>query len=513
MVRKMVVNALDAEEIRIAVLEGGVLQDFDIETRGNEKNKGNIYKAKVIAVEPALNAAFVDYGVDKQGFLTAGDMDPRLAKKTLESKRNYTIDELLEPGRELLVQITKDEVGSKGAVLTTYLSLAGRYLVLTPDSEHQGISRKIADEDERQAMRSAVDNLEVPDGMGVILRTAGRDRNKTDLMRDLKVLLRLWDSIEKKAASARAPSLIFKEQDVVIRALRDYFSSDIDEVILDSDDAYDRASEYMNLVMPKQQSVLTRYVERRPIFHHYRIEEQLEGLFSPRVNLISGGSIVVEQTEALVAIDVNSGKQKLGDHEETAVQTNMEAAAEVSRQLRLRDLGGIVVIDFIDMMSRKNQGKVERVLKNTLKNDKARIKLGRISRNGTLELTRQRLRSALAESVFRVCHMCHGTGRILSPGSPAAAILRKLVDRASRGDLAAAQVRVEPEAANLLRTDKWKAIQEIEQRFNVRVEINVDHGLSPGHDDFTFETNPDATPIEWEEPNFGPAILPEELRA
>ena len=267
------------------------------------------------------------------------------------------------------------------------------------------------------------------------------------------------------------------------------------------------------MVMPRQKSVLSRYVERRPIFHHYRIEEQLDALYSPVVTLPSGGSVVIDQTEALVAIDVNSGKQKLGGHEETALQTNIEAAAEVARQLRLRDLGGIVVIDFIDMALRKNQAKVEKVMRAALKSDKARIKVGRISRNGTLELTRQRLRSSLAASVFRSCSVCKGTGRILKPAFHATAVLRKLVDRASRGDLASAVIRIEPEAANLLRTERWAAVQEIEQRFGVRVEIQIERSFLPGQDDFTFETDPDAVPVEPEEPNFGPAYIPEEVQA
>lgn len=512
MTKKMIVNALDPEEVRIAVLEDARLEEFDIETRGLEKNKGNIYKAKVVAVEPALNAAFIDYGADKQGFLTAGDVDRKLASKPPPADRAPTIADLLRPGMEILVQITKDEVGAKGAVLTTFLSLAGRYVVLQPDSETQAISRKVDDEESRQQMRELVAKLEVPGGMGVILRTAGKDRTKVELMRDLRVLLRLWDNIKKQAKNAKTPSLIFKEQDVIIRHLRDYFTTDIDEVVLDSDEAFDRAAEYMDLVMPKFRQVLTRYVERRPIFHHYRIEEQLEELYTPRVNLPSGGSVVIEPTEALVAIDVNSGKQKMGGHEETATQTNIEAAREVARQLRLRDLGGIIVIDFIDMFQRKNQQKVERALREALRYDKARVKLSRISRNGTLELTRQRIRSELAASVFRTCMVCHGTGRILNPASHAVSVLRKLRDRAARGDLTAATVRVEPEAANHLKTEKWNDVQDVEQRYSVRIEIIADRSLSPGLDDFTFETDPNAQVHVPEEPNFGPAEIPEEVR-
>ena len=509
MTRKMIINAIDPEEVRIAILRERILEDFDIETRGVEKNKGNIYMGIVMAVEPSLNAAFVNYGADKQGFLTANDVHPKYAGGHSDSDKGARIAQLLKPKQTVLVQVSKDEVGAKGAVLTTYLSLAGRYLVLMPDSETQGVSRKIEDEETRRKVREAAAKLAVPDNMGVIIRTAGKDRTKSDLSRDLKVLVRLWDNIQREAARCKAPALIFKEQDVIIRALRDYFSSDIDEIVLDSDEAYDRASEYMHMVMPGQRSALTRYVERRPIFHHYRIEEQLEVIYSPKVTLPSGGSLVIESTEALVAIDVNSGKQKSGGQEETALQTNMDAATEVARQLRLRDLGGIIVIDFIDMMSRKNQQRVERAMKEGLRFDKARVKISRISRNGTLEITRQRIRSALQASVFDRCSVCRGTGHVLNPGSHAVSVLRKLRDRASRGDLKHAKVRVEPEVANRLRTENWSALQEIERRYNIRVEVIAEHTFASGQDDFTFETDPNAVVIPLEEPNFGPAPRPD----
>lgn len=507
--RKMIINALDPEEVRIAIVnQNGLLEDFDIETRGVEKNKGNIYKAVVMAVEPALNAAFIDYGADKQGFLTANDVDPKLAGKS-DPDKHYSISELLKRGQEILVQVEKDEVGAKGAVLTTYLSLAGRYTVLMPGSHRQGVSRKIDDDDSRRRMREAASKLDVPTDMGVIIRTAGRDRTKLDLNRDLKVLQRLWDNIQKESAAARAPALILKEQDVIIRALRDYFSNDICEIIVDADEAYDRAVEYMHLVMPKQRSSLSRYVERRPIFHHYRIEPQLEEIYARKVELNNGGSIVIEPCEALVAIDVNSGKQKSKDQEATALQTNIEAAKEVARQLRLRDLGGIIVVDFIDMFVRKHQLQVERTIKDALKLDKARVKVGRISPNGTLELTRQRIRTALGASMFRTCQSCGGTGHVLNAESHAVAVLRKLRDRASRGDLSLARVHVNPEAGNVLRTEKWSSVQELEQRYEIRIDIVLDKAQMPGHADFTFETNPNATPFPESEPDFSPPELPE----
>ncbi|MBC7793350.1 MAG: Rne/Rng family ribonuclease [Clostridia bacterium] len=508
MTRKMIINALDPEEVRIAIVnQTGLLEDFDIETRGVEKNKGNIYKAVVMAVEPALNAAFIDYGADKQGFLTANDVDPKLAGRH-DPDKHYRIDELLKRNQEILVQVEKDEVGQKGAVLTTYLSLAGRYTVLMPGSHRQGVSRKIDDDDSRRRMREAAAKLDVPDDMGVIVRTAGRDRSKLELNRDLKVLMRLWSNIQNEASQAKAPALILKEQDVIIRALRDYFSNDISEIVLDADDAYDRAVEYMHLVMPKQRSALSRYVERRPIFHHYKIEPQLEAIYARKVELINGGSIVIEPCEALVAIDVNSGKQKSKDQEATALQTNIEAAKEVARQLRLRDLGGIIVVDFIDMFVRKHQLKVERTVKEALKLDKARVKVGRISPNGTLELTRQRIRTALGASIFRPCHSCGGTGHILNPQSHAVAVLRKLRDRASRGDLSLARVALDSEAANHLRTDRWSAVQDIEQRYEIRVDVVPDKAQMPGHADFTFETNPSKAAFPEVEPDFGPPELP-----
>jgi ribonuclease E len=503
----MVVNAVDPEEVRIALLENARLIDFDIETRGSQTNTGNIYKARIVDVEPSLNAAFVDYGADKQGFLTANDVNPRAAGHgdDVELEKNASITELLKPGQEILVQVTKDEVGAKGAVLTTYLALAGRYVVAMPNTNRQGVSKKIEDEETRKRMREAADKLKIPDGMGVIIRTAGKDRTKLEISRDLKVLLRLWENIQKESKKTKAPSLIFKEQDVIIRSLRDYFSAEIDEVILDLDDAYDGAAEYMRMVMPKHRGALTRYVESRPIFHHYGIEAQLETIYQPKVGLPSGGSLVIEQTEALVAIDVNSGKRKAGGHEETATATNMEAAKEVARQLKLRDLGGIIVVDFIDMSNRKNQQKVEKAMKDALKEDRSKVKVSRISRNGTLELTRQRIRASVHASMFSRCEACQGTGHVLNPQSHAVQVMRKLSDRAARGDLKMARVELEPKAADHLRTERWNAVQALEKRYNVHIEIKLARNMAPGQAEFTFETNPDAKPIKLAAPNFGPA--------
>lgn len=508
MARKIIMNGLDTEEVRIAIVNHhGTLEDFEIETRGTKKNKGNIYKAKVIAVEPALNAAFVDYGAEKQGFLTANDVDPRLSDA--KGSKHHAIDELLKPGMEILAQIEKDEVGSKGAVLSTYLSLAGRYTVLMPGSNRSGVSRKIEDEEQRKKIKDIASKLDLPDDIGFIIRTAGVDRTRTELNRDLKVLLRLWENIQKEAAKAKAPALILKEQDVVIRALRDYFTPDVDEIILDSDDAFDRASEYFHLVMPKHRSVLTRYVERRPIFHHYRIEDQLNVLFQRKVPLSNGATIVIEPTEALVAIDVNSGKQKQKDQEQTALETNIEAAKEVARQLRLRDLGGIIVIDFIDMFQRKNRSAVEKAIKESLKHDKARVKIGRISPNGTLELTRQRIQSALGASMLRTCPHCDGRGLVLSPEAHALQLVRKLRDRVVRGDLKSARIACEPRAADILRTQKWGALQDLEERWGLRIDVVPDKSLLPGHHDFTFETDPEADVYVPPEPDFGRPEYPD----
>ncbi|MBI3178789.1 MAG: Rne/Rng family ribonuclease, partial [Deltaproteobacteria bacterium] len=418
-------------------------------------------------------------------------------------------NDLLKPKQEILVQVEQEEIGQKGAVLTTYLSLAGRYVVLMPGEERQGVSRRIDDDETRQRMKEAASRLEVPAGMGMIIRTAGKDRTKTELSRDLQVLTRLWENIQAQAAKLKAPALIFKEQDVVIRALRDYFSAGVDEIVVDADEAYDRAAEYMHLVMPRQRYVLSRHVERRPIFHHYKIEEQIERLYSTRVPLTSGGSLVIEPTEAMVSIDVNSGKQKGARQEETAFETNLDAAREVAHQLRLRNLGGIIVVDFIDMASRRHRSEVERVMKEALRGDRARVKVGRISPNGTLELTRQRLGAAYHDTMFRTCTVCSGTGEILNPASHAIAILRRLQDRAARGDLRSARVRVEPGAANELKTVKWGHVQEMERRYGVTLDIVSERSFMPGQDDISFEADPHAQVVTLTEPNFGPPELPE----
>ncbi|MDP7038269.1 MAG: Rne/Rng family ribonuclease [Myxococcota bacterium] len=507
MARKMIINAADSHEVRVAIVDTGKLEDFDIETRGVEKNKGNIYKGIVKAIEPALDAAFVDYGVDKQGFLTADEISSAVAGKP--NRPGTGIAELLKKGQEILVQIEADEVNKKGAVLTTRLSLAGRYLVLMPDRERIGVSRRINSEDDRKKMRELTEKLEVPENMGVIMRTAGLDRTKTDLSRDMKVLLRLWQNIQKAAAKTKAPALIFKEQDLVIRALRDYFIKGIDEIIVDSDEAYDRAADYMQMVMPKQKSILTRYVERRPIYHHYKIEPQIESLYEKKVLLPAGGSLVIEQTEALVSIDVNSGKQKMDSQQKTALQTNLEAAAEFARQIRLRDLGGIIVVDFIDMAHRRYDRQIERCIRDAVKIDKARIKVGRLSPNGTLELTRQRIHSAMAKNITNPCSHCASTGKILKPEVHAMSVLRRVADRAAKADLLRARVRLASNAANYLQTERWSDVQAMEAFYQFKVEIVPDSSFLPVQVEFDFEADPKATPLEFPEPDFGPAPLPE----
>ncbi|MCZ6661003.1 MAG: Rne/Rng family ribonuclease [bacterium] len=468
----MLINAREEEEIRVAIVEDGILQELDIKTTAKEQLKGNIYKAKVVNVEQGLQAAFVDFSGGKPGFLSLGEIQPNYLPEKEKGDRRR-IQEVLKRGQELLVQVTKDEIGAKGAALTTYISLPGRYLVLMPGSDSSGISRKIEDEVTRQRLKKIMGQLDVPSDMGLIVRTAGLDRTKTELGKDLTYLLKLWETIAQKGEEAKAAALIYQDLNVIIRAIRDYFTTDIGEVLIDNQEVYEEAKEFFADVMPRFGSRVKLYSDKRPLFSKFDLENQIEMIYEWKIPLKGGGSIIIEPTEALVTIDVNSGRglPKKG-MEETAYQTNLEAAREAARQLRLRDLGGLVVIDFIDMRDRKHKAAVEREFRAAVKPDKARIQTSSISRFGLMELSRQRLRSPLMDVSFSSCPNCQGHGVIKSTEAKSMEILRKIHTAAAQGNVREVRGIMSASVVEYLLNRKRRELLQIETDYDVKVVLS-----------------------------------------
>jgi ribonuclease E len=479
--KRMLINATQPEELRVALVDGQRLYDLDIESTRREQKKSNIYKGKVVRIEPSLEAAFVDYGSTRHGFLPFKEIARTLFKKGGEGGR-ASIKEQIEVGQEFIVQVEKEERGNKGAALTTFISLAGRYLVLMPNNPRAGgVSRQIEGEDRSDA-REAMSSLEIPQGMGLILRTAGVGKSTEELQWDLDFLLQLWNKIKESARERSAPFLIYQESDVIIRAIRDYLRNDVSEIWVDDPDAYQRAKEFMQQVMPHNLSKLKLYKEVDPLFNRYQIEGQIESAYSREVKLPSGGSLIIDHTEALTSIDINSARATGGeDIEATALNTNQEAADEVARQLRLRDLGGLIVIDFIDMMNNRNQREVENRLKEALKIDRARVQIGRISRFGLLEMSRQRLRPSLGESSHLPCPRCSGQGTIRGVESISLAILRILEEEAMKDLTAKVIARVPVKTAAYLLNEKRQPLLEIEQRLDVELIIVPDESMETPH--------------------------------
>ncbi|MDR2679086.1 MAG: Rne/Rng family ribonuclease, partial [Zoogloeaceae bacterium] len=479
--KRMLFNATQAEELRVAIVDGQKLIDLDIESASKEQRKSNIYKGVITRIEPSLEAAFVDYGEDRHGFLPFKEISRSYFQPGANG--HSAIKEALKEGQELIVQIDKDERGNKGAALTTFISLAGRYLVLMPNNPRGGgVSRRVDGED-RAELREIMDALEVPQGMSLIARTAAISRQQEELQWDLNYLLQLWYAIEGIASEKKAPLLIFKEGSLVIRAIRDYFQPEIGEILIDTDEIFEQAQAFMQQVMPGNANRVKRYHDDVPLFSRFQIEHQIETAFGRQVNLPSGGAIVLDHTEALVAVDVNSGRATRGaDIEETAFKTNLEAAEEVARQLRLRDLGGLIVIDFIDMESAKNQREVEQRLKEALKFDRARVQTGKISRFGLMELSRQRLRPALAEMSYISCPRCTGTGHIRSTESAALHLLRILEEEAMKDNTATVHAQAPVDVSTFLLNEKRHEIQGIELRHKVSILLipNV-HLETPAH--------------------------------
>ena len=478
--KRMLINATQPEELRVALVDGQRLFDLDIESGAREQKKANIYKGKITRVEPSLEAAFVDFGADRHGFLPLKEISREYFKKSPEGRVN--IKDVLSEGQEVIVQVEKEERGNKGAALTTFISLAGRYLVLMPNNPRAGgISRRIEGE-ERNELREALNGLNIPADMGLIVRTAGLGRSSEEMQWDLDYLLQLWTAVKEASADRPAPFLIYQESNVIIRAIRDYLRQDIGEVLIDSVEAQDEALSFIQQVMPQYASKIKLYEDSVPLFNRFQIESQIETAFQREVKLPSGGSLVIDPTEALVSIDINSARAtKGGDIEETALQTNLEAAEEIARQLRLRDIGGLIVIDFIDMTPAKNQRAVEEKMREALEADRARIQVGRISRFGLLEMSRQRLRPSLGETSGIVCPRCNGQGIIRDVESLSLAILRLIEEEALKDRTAEVRARVPFQVAAFLLNEKRNAITKIELRTRARIFILPDDHLETPH--------------------------------
>ncbi|MGN6739629.1 Rne/Rng family ribonuclease [Dyella sp.] len=479
--KRMLINATQREELRVAIVDGQTLYDLDIEIPSREQKKANIYKGRITRVEASLEACFIDYGAERHGFLPIKEIAREYFTPGLDPNK-ANIRELLKEGQELVVQVEKEERGNKGAALTTFISLAGRYMVLMPNNPKAGgVSRRIEGED-RQALKEALDHLNVPDDVGLIVRTAGMGRDAEELQWDLDYLLTLWRSISEAANKQKAPFLIYQESKLFIRALRDYLRNDIGEILIDEESLYNDAREFMQQVMPNALRKLKLYKDDTPLFSRYQIETQIESVFDRQVRLPSGGSIVVDQTEALTAIDINSAKAtKGGDIEETAFNTNCEAAVEIARQLRIRDAGGLIVIDFIDMDSPRHQREVEEKLKDALKLDRARVQIGRISRFGLLEMSRQRLRPSLGEATQVVCPRCEGHGHIRGIESLSLSTLRLIEEHAMKDNTGQVLVQAPPQVANFMLNEKRASVVEIELRNKVHVVIVADDKLETPH--------------------------------
>ncbi len=483
--KRMLINATQPEELRVAIVDGQKLYNLDIETPGREQKKANIYKGRITRVEPSLEAAFVEYGSERHGFLPLKEISRSyFSEKALETGGRVNIREAIHEGQELVIQIEKEERGNKGAALTTFISLAGRYLVLMPNNPRAGgVSRRIEGSD-RAELREAMSNLTIPEGMGLIVRTAGVGKSEEELQWDLDYLLQLWQAIDTSAGEKRAPFLIYQESNVIIRSIRDYLRADIGEIVIDHPDVYHEACEFIEQVMPQYRRKIRDYQDEVPLFSRYQIESQIESAFQREVRLPSGGAIVIDHSEALTAVDINSARATKGaDIEETALNTNLEAADEIARQLRLRDMGGLFVIDFIDMTPARNQREVENRLKDALKQDRARVQVGRISRFGLLEMSRQRLRPSLGESSLLVCPRCSGHGFIRGVESLGLSVLRIVEENAMKENTSRIVAQLPVDVATFLLNEKRQAIHDIEKRHatNVVLVPNI-HMQTPNYE-------------------------------
>ncbi|MEM9208084.1 MAG: Rne/Rng family ribonuclease, partial [Pseudomonadota bacterium] len=480
--KRMLFNATQEEELRVAMVDGQRLYDLNIELPASERKKANIYKGTITRIEPSLEAAFVNYGAERHGFLPLKEISDEYFVKPNTGGGKPNIKEVLREGQDIVIQIDKEERGNKGAALTTYVSLAGRFIVLKPNkSRSGGVSRRIVGED-RDLARRSLKEIDVPDGMSVILRTAGIDRSAEELGWDLNNLMAIWEAIKSVVLQRPSPFLIYRESDSVVRALRDYLTNEVGEILIDDEKAHEDAREFIEQVMPHNLRKLKHYVDPVPLFTRYQIESQIESAFAHLVTLPSGGSMVIDHTEALVSIDINSARAtKGGDIEATALQTNLEAADEIGRQLRLRDLGGLIVIDFIDMGPQKHQREVESRLREAVRQDRARVQIGKISRFGLLEMSRQRLRPSLGESSYLTCPRCSGVGTIRSVESLALAILRIIGEEARKERTAKVIAQLPVEVATYLLNEKRDWVQNVESRHEMQVILVANPALETPH--------------------------------
>ena len=484
MARRMLINAIHEEECRIAIAEDDKLLELEVERTNSGQLRGNIYKSTITRIEPSLQAAFLDIGHERNGFLQINDIHPSYFKDwppEVQENGRYprpSIQDVLEAGQDLIVQVVKDSREAKGATLTTNLSLPGRYLVLMIGNQRGGVSRKINDEGQRKHLRQTVDKLDIPPGMGVIVRTAGTNRSFQELQADLDGLLEIWQSIVSGSFEGSNPNLLYRESGLAIRAIRDYLTPDIDEILIDHEETYEEVKRFVSRVLPKSADAVKLYSDSQPLFSHFHLDSQVDETNSPEVTLPSGGSIVITPTEAVVTIDVNSGRAtSQADVEETAFATNKEAAATIAKQLRLRDLGGLVVIDFIDMWDKRHKQGVERALKEGLKTDKAKIEMGRISKFGLLEMSRQRLKSSLVSQSYSSCAHCNGTGRIKTTETTSLEALRKLQSAVFAGDLKEVRLRMAPSAAFYVLNNKRRFLTKLEDNTKTTVLVYPDGRL------------------------------------
>ncbi len=513
MKKEMLINASQAEECRIAIVENDRLEELYVERHSQDNYVGNVYKGKVVNLEPSIQAVFVDFGVGRNGFLHISDVEPHYfkqggydpdeimrkeraeaaarggdprnrppAKGGFRPRNKPPIQEIFQRGDEVLVQVIKEGIGNKGPTLSTYISIPGRFLVLMPALGRVGVSRKIEDEDERRRLKDILYDLDPPKGLGFIVRTAGAGKSRDELARDLEYLLRLWKAIVKRVQTIPAPIDIYEESDIVIRTIRDVLSSDIDNIWIDNEAAFERAKEFLKMVMPKSADRLKFYEGQDPMFHKYKVEEEIAKIHAREVDLPDGGSIVIDQTEALVAIDVNSGNFRTADSaEESAYRLNMAAAREISRQLRLRDLGGVIVNDFIDMRRDKHRRGVERALRDAMKRDRARTKILRISPFGLVEMTRQRIKPGLKRSLYQQCPCCTGRGNVKTAESMALDVIRMLLLARQQKNVASVKVKVNDEVASYLNNQKRKDLAQLEDESDFDIQILGSEFAFPEH--------------------------------